>query len=358
MRVLVSNTEINENRIGSWTSRFSKFISSNPSFFDFILSPSVSNDVKYLFCAKKSHIPFLPERFRLWELMNYRVLSYLRVFKKVYSPKTKINVLVIDDFQLLEAFARLKYQGYNFDLIFSFHGFSFNLESDWRRFVNKVFFLTYLGYLETKNINYDFLSFAYIVGNGVDSARFFPLTLEEKVKKRNSLNLTQNQRILVWLSNDRPKKGIHLMEKIAPELLDKYRNLIIWIVGKSSDYISAHPRIEYKGKVLNQNLRDILQLSDFYLFSSLCKEGFGLSLVEAIKCGNYPIVANNGGIIEVVKDVNFCQIVDYPNILDEWIRAFDLAWLDFDNFQNSNVIEEKFHCYELWEDKFIKAVNS
>jgi glycosyltransferase involved in cell wall biosynthesis len=224
--------------------------------------------------------------------------------------------------------------------------------------VNKVFFLTYLGYLETKNMNYDFLSFAYIVGNGVDSARFFPLTFDEKAKKRNSLNLSQNQRILVWLSNDRPKKGIHIIEKIAPELLDKYNNLIIWIVGKSSDYMFSHPRIEYKGIVLNQNLRDILQLSDFYLFSSLCKEGFGLSLVEAIKCGNYPIVANNGGIIEVVKDVEFCQIVLYPNILDEWIIAFESAWNDFGNFQNSNFLYNGIHSYEIWEEKFIKSINS
>lgn len=357
VRILASNTAIPSNRIGSWTNRISRLIEIDPSFFDYIFSPS-SAGPQNIFCKKNKWIPFFSSKFRNWQILNYRLKSYITAFKNLREGEKEIQIVVMDDLLLLEAFALLKSKGEKFDLIFSFHGHSLSLEGEWCGHVDKVLFLTNSGYFESLVKHHEFTPIVSIVGNGVNSDVFFPLEKEEKEKRKLEFGLTKSSKILIWLSNNRPKKGLHLFRQVAKKIIENYPNLIIWIIGVNDDLDLVHDRIKFFGKIPNSQLPQYLQTGDFYMFTSLWKEGFGLTLVEAAKCGNQVIASRIGGIPEVVSGIGGVYLVDYPNRPEFWIEAFEQAWINSEEFIPDKSALNKFHDLDIWMSNFKNALIS
>ncbi len=358
IRVLVSNTAIPSKKIGSWTNRISRLIEVDHLFFDYILSPYTPSRPQNIYCKKKKWLPLFPSKFRNWQIVNYRLRSYVKAFKELSKGSEKIQLVVMDDLLLLEAFALLKLKGEKFELVFSFHGHSLNLVGDWSSQVDKVLFLTNLGYLDTLSKHQEFTPIVSIVGNGVNSNDFFPLRKEEKEQRKLEFGLTKSSKILIWLSNDRPKKGLHLFRQVAIEIIENYPDLIVWIIGVNSDLDLVHDRIKFFGKIPNSQLPHYLQASDFYMFTSLWKEGFGLTLVEAAKCGNQVIASRIGGIPEVVSGIEGVNLIDFPNRPEFWVEAFAKAWNNSDQFEPDEDALKKFHDLEDWMFNFKNAIIS
>ena len=65
------------------------------------------------------------------------------------------------------------------------------------------------------------------------------------------------------------------------------------------------------------------QISDCYLFPTLCHEGFGLSLIEALNCGCYCIASALGGVPEVLQYGKLGKLIENPNFVSEWVKAVD-----------------------------------
>ncbi|PZV79125.1 glycosyltransferase involved in cell wall biosynthesis [Algoriphagus aquaeductus] len=356
VRILVSNIGLPNESIGSWTNRISKFFLNFPDFFDFILSPNGNFSEKNIYCKKKKWIPFFPKRWREKELIHYRASQFVRSFKEIYRSHSEISVLVMDDLLLLESFAILKGNSYSFELIFSFHGHSFHLPSTWGKHVDKVLFLTKSGYLETFRLNDEFCPMVSVVGNGVDSNLFFPISSFQKKQMKAELGFSQNSKYLVWMSNNRPKKGFHIFINLSKRLLKKYSDLEILVIGTSFDDFSMNNRMHSIGKIPNSELAKYLQISDFYAFTSLWQEGFGLSLVEAAKCGNIVIASNVGGIPDVIKGLPSAILVDLPNSLESWEKAFDFAWEKYIDFSPNPSELQLFHDYKSWELRYMAAL--
>lgn len=264
----------------------------------------------------------------------------------------------MDDLLLLEVFALLKAGGGKFELVFSFHGHSLALSGHWGGYVDQILFLTNSGYLETLLNHHEFTPRVSIVGNGVSSLDFYPLTKLQKEKRKVEKGISPNSKILVWLSNNRPKKGFHIFKRVASNLINRYSDLHIWIIGIEGDEDLLHDRISYFGKIQNDELPGYLQMSDFYMFTSLWKEGFGLTLVEAAKCGNQVIASRIGGIPEVVSGIEGVQLIDYPNRPEFWENAFSIAWAKSENFIPDPQILRNFHDLDTWMTKFKKALTS
>lgn len=333
-------------------------IFNQPGFFDYVLSPTSSPSPNLIFCKKKKWLPLLPSRFRNWEILNYRCVDYIRQFKKINPNSEKVQVVVLDDMVLLEAFALLKKSGFTFELVFSFHGHSFQFPGPWAGYVDKVLFLTKAGYLETLNLHQEFPPIVSIVGNGVDSEKFYPLSPTEKSQRRSQLGVSVDSKVLIWLSNQRPKKGLHLFQNLADRLLVKYPELEIWIFGSNSDKNFQSQRIKYFGKIPNSDLPKYLQAGDFYAFTSLWKEGFGLSLAEAAKCGNKIIASQIGGIPEVVEGLPGAILVQLPNSIDSWESSFDQAWDELNDYRPRIKLLKNFHDLSKWEMGYLKALQS
>ena len=355
LKILVSNRALPTKGIGSWTTRISK-LNLNNAFFDYILSPSSYNE-KYLSCKKRKFITWRKE-VRGLNLKYWVAKEYIQKIKLLSKRANKITLVVIDDIHLLEALTLTK-NSYkcSIEIIFSFHGFELNLKHDVLHKIDKILFLSQKGYEFSKNKYSKNFPKTIVVGNGVDSNIFFPLDENEFAKQREKKGYNINDEILIWVANDRPKKGIHIFHNIIEELLKNLPDLKVIIVGSDSKY--NHPRVNNIGRISNKEVAAYLKISNYYIFTTFYDEGFGLSMIEALKCGNAVMASNKGATPEVLSGLENVYLVEKINDPENWIEAFNLARKDtnFGKIRPNKTVTSKIWDYNNWEKKFIEAIN-
>jgi len=153
-----------------------------------------------------------------------------------------------------------------------------------------------------------------IFGSGVDTQYFSPLNIEnvkieslkkEIGKKEGDLILTMISRLL-W------SKGAAEFVKAAEILKQKYKNLIFFLVGpldlenpegvpfSKIEEWQKNGLIKYLGE--RRDVREILFLSDVFVFPSYYREGVPRILLEAGSMEKPLVAADNIGSKEVVEN--------------------------------------------------------
>lgn len=355
--VLVSSIALPSIKIGSWSNRISSLLRDSP-YFDQVLSPTQSPDQIFKFCEKRKNLPIIRKR-RQWYLENWVGKDYLLQLKDIEKAASEIDIVVMDDLMLLEIMVSFKLSSKaKVKVTFSFHGHQLILPPTFGVHVDKVFFLTNRGYQESLLLNEIFTPEVHIVGNGVNSSQFFPISNSEKLKFKSEFGFASEDEIIVWMANERPKKGLHLFLKIAGELLKMHPKIKLMVVGNKNPIPIQNDRIKVFGQVPNKELPRYLQIADYYFFTTLWKEGFGLSMVEAAKCGCTIIASNSGGVPDVLENLNQAYLVKSPNIVEDWIETFQLARKGRSNYSPYEIKEElgDFHSYLNWEKRYLKAL--
>jgi glycosyltransferase involved in cell wall biosynthesis len=148
-----------------------------------------------------------------------------------------------------------------------------------------------------------------VLNNGIDTKKF----KADSGKRNNSITT------FLWCSQDRPKKGLHLILEIWPIFHKKYPNTELQIVGTHNKYKGQG--IKCLGRIPNNHLPSIYQNADVYLFPTLCHEGFGLTLAEALHCGCFCIASNIGGVPEVLNHGEYGWLINEPHNEFEWLDA-------------------------------------
>lgn len=360
-KILVSSIGLPSKAIGSWVVRIQKF-QENLAYFDFVLSPTETPDDRYIFCKKdasKSWYKLIPTT----SAISKRAESYITAIKNIASNGNPVQILVMDDQSLLQAIALLKPSlPAGSELVFSYHGHTLRMVPWAMDAVDKLLFLTYSGYKASLEANFQFTPEVFIVGNGVLGDHFYPLSQEEKIQKREALGYSADDLILLWMANSRPVKGLHIFKKLVPILQEKYPHLKVISIGHENDVSISNPIWNQIGKVAHQNLPSYLQLGDIYCFTSLWQEGFGLSLAEAVKCGNWALAAENGGIPEVLADCPKSVLVSDPNFLKNWELGFDelmekrAKGIPYER-EYLNRLQD-WHSYDKWESNYLTALQS
>lgn len=356
IRVLVSNFPLPYHGIGSWTFEFNYFLEKN-DFFDFVLSPRRDGNEIFLYCPKRKWFPG-SHFFRQKVLTSWVAKNYLSKLLKIGQKKIPIQILVIDDKALLEAICIIKPQlPKGSEIMFYYHGHALILEPSLAHLVDKVFFLTEAGYRESLSLNTQFTPEVHIVGNGVSSETFYPLSPQKKEFHRESMGFEKDEKIICWMANSRPVKGIHLFGKMIPKLLELDSRIKIITIGHEPSSLLENERVLQLGRKTSEELAKYLQISDYYFFTSLWKEGFGLSLVEAIKCGNYIFCSDNGGIKDVVSNYPNVDLIATPNIIDAWIEAFSKKLNSSEIDKQVKLSDlEGFYSLESWEKRLKKGL--
>jgi glycosyltransferase involved in cell wall biosynthesis len=90
------------------------------------------------------------------------------------------------------------------------------------------------------------------------------------------------------------------------------------------------------------------------LFPTLCHEGFGLSLIEALYTGNYCIASALGGVPEVLQNGQYGKLIENPHFIEEWIDAID-EFLHRKNDQNL-VLPKDMYSADLWKQNMDKLI--
>lgn len=354
--ILVSQFPLPYSNIGSWTTMYSNYLQSD-------------HQIDYVVCEK----PISKFENVTYSIVQDGIMSKLkkRFYKNKYAPyldKIKQLVLshqdsfiiqVVDNFGLIPELHKMlieinkRKQSY---IQFFYHGFSpFFGNFQGRDFFSKIdemVLLTHDSY-ETHKSYYTILPCVFnVLYNGIDANLFKQITENEKKILRKSLNIKE-QIVFMWCANDRPKKGLDLILKTWKLVQLNHKNCALIIVG--SDETINQAGVYSFGKVPNKNVVKFYQASDCYVFPTLCHEGFGLTLIEALHCGCYVMASALGGVPEVLGYGKFGLLIEKPHFINYWVEAIE-------NFiSNKNIPKEKLptniYTDESWKNNMNAIIN-
>jgi glycosyltransferase involved in cell wall biosynthesis len=354
LRAVVSNSALPTTSIGSWTNRLTQLINNNPSFFNYILSPTAlaTNNI---FCKKRQFITWRIEVRHL--LLRFWVArDYILALKNNIKDGETWTIVIMDDLHLLEAIVWAnQHYGWQAKVAFSFHGFNLNLNPKLVCGTHQILFLSQLAKQQFLKSHTNYKNSTVVVGNAVDSKIFYPLTTVEKNLLKKSLGYNQDDIIIIWMAKDRPKKGFELFKLLVQRLWQEHPQLKVITIGTRQAI--KHSNERQLGLLPNAEVVKYLQISNIYTFTTQYNEGFGLSMVEAYKCGNVIVASNLGAIPEVLNGLPNTHIINQPLNVDEWFNTCnDLINSFYSNkslYKNSTNIWE----YNIWESKFKNALN-
>lgn len=320
--ILISEIVLPYSKIGSWTTLYDNYLSDNP-IIDILICPEPEKKYSHIIYQSYKKEKSLVDKVKLKFKFQSKWKNLLTALQKVIQPETQYIIHIIDNYGLCMAVANYlenKKIRNKFYLHFFYHGFPvFENESLYSN-VDEVTLLTYESYKEIRtNVNTFPCRFS-ILHNGIDTTKFFTVSNEIKEEFRTAFGIN-NKKIFIWCSQDRPKKGLHIILDAWQKLYKRHDNIELWIVGTEKKEDSEG--IKYFGRVPNKELAQYYQASDVYLFSTLCQEGFGMSLIEAKHSGCYCIASGLGGVPEVLDYGKYGKLIENPNFVEEWVAAIE-----------------------------------
>lgn len=326
--VLLSTFPLPYHKIGSWTSMYDYYLKQENHLIDFIVCPPIDNKLNHY---KKVSYHFVSEikYNRLTRFyFKYRYLRYLESVESILEKETDAAIKIIDNVTLLfelDDFLKKKNLRNKCKLIFFMHGFSYffdNLKGcRFYETMDHSVLLTNTSYKFELN-RYSYISSKVdVLYNGVDESIFYPVTIDEKntLKEKYGYN---SKKVYLWISQDRPKKGLHVFLSAWFESgMNLMNDSVLLIIG--TDELKSIENIHFLGKIPNKELGAYYQLSDFYFFTTLCHEGFPLSLTEAIMSGCLVFASDIEPVNEVIKDGKLGYLVKNPHSVASWIDVLN-----------------------------------
>lgn len=323
--ILLSQKPLPFSKIGSWTTLYKNYLEGE-HLIDYVvcLEPEVKFEgINYSFVSNDLYTKIIKK----WSKKPY--FSYFKSLEKIIVPEEKYIIQIVDNFGIIEplvAFLIKKAKRDNFYIQFFYHGFApfyGNFESRWfYENIEEMVLLTHDSYKKHKKL-YTVLPTRFsVLHNGIDTTQFFQIPDEEKVslKKKHGV---ENKTVFVWCSQDRPKKGLHLLLDVWKRVYTSRQDVVLWVIGCEPK--THKDGVVYLGRIPNSQLATYFQAADAYLFTTLCHEGFGMSLIEALHCGCYCIAPAIGGVPEVLAHGKYGKLIENPHFIKDWEKAI----LDF-----------------------------
>ena len=164
-----------------------------------------------------------------------------------------------------------------------------------------------------------------VVPPGVDTARFRPLTTDERAAARHRHGIPRDARLVVGVSRLVPRKGFDVAIRAIAQLAPTMPDLILAISGAGRQLerlqtlaVELAAPVRFLGRVDNDDLPGLIGCAD--VFTMLCRnrwggleqEGFGIVFVEAAAAGVAQVAGRSGGAHEAVAHGETGLIVDNP----------------------------------------------
>jgi glycosyltransferase involved in cell wall biosynthesis len=254
---------------------------------------------------------------------NYN--EYLQPLRKLLKPGEKYIIQVIDNPGLcvpLGQFLNQLQLRNNCYVQFFYHGFGpvYNniYGRTFRAHIDELVLLTresykfYMDYYEVLSCKVS------ILHNGIDTSKFYRVTAAQKEELKEKYNV-KGKTVFIWCSQDRPKKGLDVILDAWQTVYAQRKDAVLWVIGTTRKIV-ADGVVSF-GQIPNNELPQYYQAGDVYLFPTLWQEGFGMSLVEALHCGNFCMASAIGGVPEVLQYGKLGQLVEYPHFVSEWEKV-------------------------------------
>lgn len=338
--ILISQVSLPYSKMGSWTTMYNNYLE-NDHKINYIICPETEkryNSVQYHFAK----LTFFDNVWR--SVFKRKNLQYLRALDKIIKPNEKYIIQIIDNYGMVKPvhdyLVSQRKRGSCY-IQFFYHGFAPYIKSnsgpDFYEVLDELIVLTNDCYKEyKKTINVLPCHFS-ILHNGIDTKKFKKPSVLEREDLRTKFNL-RDKKVFVWCSQDRPKKGLHIILEAWKNIYNFEKNILLLIIGCERE--AEIPGVRFLGRIPNDELSKYLKASDCYLFSTLCQEGFGLSLIEALHCGNYCIASAMGGVPEVLQYGKLGKLIENPHFISDWVYAIN------------DYLENKFEILEINENLY------
>lgn len=353
-------------KIGSWTTMYNYYLQKTFHEIDVIICPesteTLISGIEYSFVASSSFLT----KFKAKINPDWRWQNYFKALDKIIKPNEKYIIQIVDNSGFvipLNNYIFSTYKRENFYIQYFYHGFSPIIAKPSERLffegINEMIFLTNLSYKKHLDYYSDFVCKVSILHNAIDSNQFFKLEYQEKEQQKLFMGF-KTKMIFVWCSQDRPKKGLDLILEVWKKIVYKWGDEVeLLIIGAERQ--NYYPGVNFIGRIPNDRLAKYYQISDFYLFPTLWKEGFGIVLAEALKCGCYCIASNQGGVPEVLHFGKIGRIVENPNFIDEWVEAINegIAIYSQNDYKNPycEFISDSLYDMDIWSKEMNEVIN-
>ena len=172
-----------------------------------------------------------------------------------------------------------------------------------------------------------------VVGNGVDTAKFFPI---DKSLARQQWQIADDAQVLVSVGGLVERKGFHRVIEILPELVKNNPRLMYLIVGAGSpegnirnrleqqvETLAMQEHVRFLGAIPADQLHSVLSAADVFVLAT-ANEGWANVFLEAMACGLPVITTDVGGNREVVCDEVLGTVTPFGNV-DALLHAVDNA---------------------------------
>ena len=358
-RIIISKQGMPSNLLGSWT-----------QMLEYMFSQYDGNKMDYLLCGP-SDLPFQSVattriicKSLKWEILRkwyypIKYYSYIRALKSIIAKHEFVVVIVMDNPKLKNIVSETIQQNgwqHKCRIIFIQCGFSYEFTrdeyKDFKSGLHEIVLLTQKSYAYELNKYHEYPFLVHVLHNGMRQDIFYPLANAERQSKRQEIGIAVNEKMFLWVSHDRPKKGLDIILRMWPTVAAKYPGAKLIVVGAKRDI--SLPGLRFEGKLANTGLAKYYQSADVFLFSPLCQEGFGLSLAEAMSCGCFCIASDVGGVNEFFNE-NHGLLIQNPNQADGWIKAIDRYYEQPTPIGAGN--QPIFLSYDEWCRRFQKIAD-
>jgi len=326
-KVIVSPIAIPDHSLGSWGKLIDHWLQSyDGNQVDYILCPkslsSLQSDVtKALDCSYTQR-----EINKDW-FIKWRFRKYEQALEQIFQKHDGAVIVILENTKLkniVSQWLAKKGLASKAKVIFYQPGFSYEFTrdeyKDFKKGLNEMILLTKSAYQYERMKYHEYPFLVHVLYNPMDATLFRPLDPTAKAAARNELGWQNNETIFLWVSHDRPKKGLEVILRVWQQAAEKYPLTKLVVVGVKRDTVIKG--VQFLGKLPNQEIARYYQAADVFLFSSLCQEGFPLSLAEAMSSGCYCIASDAGGVAEFLVDTG--HAINYaPAMADEWMMHID-----------------------------------
>jgi len=201
-----------------------------------------------------------------------------------------------------------------------------------------------------------------VIYNSID---FLDIDNDLKVDLKKELNIAGK----VILTNARltPWKGVDMLIKIMPQLVEKYKNIKFIIISEGPERknleklvidLDVEEHVFFAGRISRELVVEYLKISDVFVLNTNY-EGMSHVLLEAMKVGVPIITTRAGGNPETIKDKETGLLVDYRN-KKQWINTISQildnpelaekliknAKEDLKRFNWDNLVKETIRIFE------------
>ncbi|ARV13809.1 glycosyltransferase family 4 protein [Polaribacter sp. SA4-12] len=358
--VIISEQSLPNFKNGSWTQRLEYFLKSSKNNINYVVcSEPKNNDIKSSskFYYSKNRNSRIVNKF----FPNKRYSDFILKIEKILKEYNQIIICVVDNVKLLNAISNFiddKLLKNRVTLLFYNCGYSYFLgqkeHEEFCKNIDEVVFLTKSAYLYNKKIYKEFTPEISVINNPINKDVFYPVKkdiYEDEVLEKYNL---KGKTVFLWLSHDRKKKGLSLVLNAWKSWANKGDNNVLLIVGAKRELVIDN--VIFVGQIESSLVDKYYKCAHVYLFPTLWKEGFGLSLSQAICSGCFSIAANNGGVEDFFKNKDGI-LIDEPNIVENWVNAMKIAAQNVENsWQNENSGNQILNFNE-WAEKFSQVFN-